>query len=130
MDEREFCDRALDLAVKAGADYADVRLIPFSAAENISVKDGVVENLEYSESAGFGVRVLLDGVWGFASSFKISEKEMAHVVEMAVQIAKASSITKRRETKLAAALIWKSARYTSPVKIDPFKVSLEEKVDL
>src|SRR5215831_7151774 len=130
MDEREFCDRALDLTVKAGADYADVRLIPFSASENISVKDGIVENLEYGESAGFGVRVLLDGVWGFASSFTISEKELARVVELAVQIAKASATTKQKPVNLSANLIWKRAKYTTNVVTDPFKVSLEEKVDL
>lgn len=130
MDEREFCDRALDLAVKAGAAYADVRLIPFSAAENISVKDGIVENLEYGESAGFGVRVLLDGVWGFASSFTISEKELSRVVELAVQIAKASATTKQKAVTLSSNLIWKRAKYVTNVGTDPFKVSLEEKVDL
>src|SRR5215471_10812657 len=130
MDEREFCDRALDRAIKAGAEYADVRLIPFSASEDIHVKDGVVENLEYTESAGFGVRILLDGVWGFASSYTISEKEIAHVVDLAVQIAKASALTRERAVKLSSSLIWKRVRYVSPVEIDPFKVSLEEKVDL
>src|SRR5262249_11275542 len=96
----------------------------------ISVKDGIVENLEYGESAGFGVRVLLDGVWGFASSFTISEKELARVVELAVQIAKASSTTKQKAVKLSANLIWKRAKYLTNVVTDPFKVSLEEKVDL
>jgi TldD protein len=129
-DDRDFCEEALQLAISKGADYADIRMIPFSASEDISVKNGVVENLEYSESAGFGVRVLLDGVWGFASSFKIAPKEMAQVVENAVQIAKASALTRQRPVKLSAALIWKDARYVSPAAIDPFKVSLEEKVDL
>ena len=130
QDEREFCENALQLAVSRGADYADVRLIPFSASENISVKNGVVENLEYGESAGFGVRVLLDGVWGFASSFKLDGKEVDKVVDTAIDIAKASALTKQRAVRLSAGLIWKDARYQSPVKIDPFKVSLEEKVDL
>ena len=129
-EEREFCEKVLELAVSKGADYADIRLIPFAASEEISVKNGVVENLEYNESAGFGVRVLLDGVWGFASSFKIGAKEMTQVVENAIQIAKASAITRQRSVKLAAGLIWKDARYVSPAKTDPFKVSLEEKVDL
>jgi TldD protein len=129
-DEREFCENALQLAVSRGADYADIRLIPLSTSENISVKNGVVENLEYAESAGFGVRVLLDGVWGFASSFKIENKEMARVVDLAIEIAKAGGLTKQRPARLSAAVIWKNTRYESPVKIDPFKVSLEEKVDL
>lgn len=128
--EREFCDKVLDAAAKAGVKYADVRLIPICISEEISVKDGVVENLEYVESAGFGVRVLLDGVWGFASSYTISDKEIARVVRLAIQIAKASAITRRRAVQLSSALIWKNGKYLSPGQIDPFKVSLEEKVDL
>jgi TldD protein len=130
QSEKQFCENALDLATSKGVQYADIRLIPQSVSEEISVKSGVVENLEYSEMAGFGVRVLLGGVWGFASSFATTEKEVARVVDLAIQIAKASASTKRRETKLAAALIWKDANYISAARIDPFKVSLEEKVDL
>ncbi len=130
MDERDFCEKVLAATIKSGVDYADVRLIPFSQSEEITVKNGVVENLEHSESAGFGVRVLLDGVWGFASSFRIQEKDIASIVETAVQIAKASAITSKYPVKLASNVIWKDAHYVSQAKIDPFKVSLEEKVDL
>jgi TldD protein len=130
MDEREFCDKALDVAIRKGANYADVRIIPYSVAEEISVKNGVVENLEYTESAGFGVRVLLDGVWGFASSSNPTEKEIPRVVDLALRIAKASSLTRKKPAKLSSALIWKNAQYTGMYEIDPFKVSLEEKVDL
>jgi TldD protein len=130
MDEKNFCEKVLHAAMKQQVDYADVRLIPFSRTQQISVKNGVVENLEHSESAGFGIRVLKDGVWGFASSFRIDEKEIPSIVEMAVQIAKASAMTKKRAVKLASNIIWKDALYVSPVKVDPFKVSLEEKVDL
>lgn len=130
MEEKDFCEKVLDLATGRGARYADVRLIPISMTEDISVKNGAVENLEYSESAGFGVRVLLDGVWGFASSSTLSDKEMSHVVDLAINIARASAITPHREARLASALIWKRARFVTPVQIDPFRVSLEEKVDL
>jgi TldD protein len=130
MDEREFCDKVLDIAIRKGANYADVRIIPYSATEDISVKNGVVENLEYSEGAGFGIRVLLDGVWGFASSANFTEKEIPRVVDLAIRIAKASALTRRKAVKLSSALIWKNAQYKGAYSIDPFKVSLEEKVDL
>lgn len=130
MDEKDFCERVLADALKHGVDYADVRLIPYSQSEEITVKNGVVENLEHSESAGFGVRVLLNGVWGFASSFRIQEKEIAAIVNAAVQIARASAITSKYPVKLSPNIIWKDAHFISYAKIDPFKVSLEEKVDL
>jgi TldD protein len=130
MDEKDFCEKVLNEALKRGADYADVRLIPHSQSEEITLKNGVVENSEHSESAGFGVRVLRDGVWGFASNFRIQEKEITSVVDTAIQIAKASAITKKNPVILAPNVIWKDAHFNSSPKVDPFKVSLEEKVDL
>ncbi len=130
MNERDFTEKTLQYAIDRGIDYADVRYIPISITESISVKNGVVENLEYAEQAGFGIRVLLDGCWGFASSFRIEEKEILRVLDLAIKIAKASAITRHYAVKLSSALIWKSARYASFVEIDPFKVSLDEKVDL
>jgi TldD protein len=130
MDEKEFCEKVLAAAIQSHVDYADVRLVPHAQSQEITVKNGVVENLEHSESAGFGVRVVLNGVWGFASSFRIEEKEIGVVVDMAIQIAKASAITRKYPVKLASNVIWKDAHYISSARIDPFKVSLEEKVDL
>lgn len=130
LEEREFSERVLDIAIQKGANYADVRVIPYSASEDISVKNGVVENLEYSELAGFGVRVLVDGVWGFASSSNPVEKEIPRIVDLAFRIAKASALTRKKAVQLSSGLIWKNAQYLSSFSIDPFKVSREEKVDL
>jgi TldD protein len=130
MEERDFIEKALQYAIDRSVDYADVRYIPISITENISVKNGVVENLEYAEHAGFGIRVLIDGCWGFASSFRIEEKEVFRVLDLAIKIAKASALTRQHSVQLSTALTWKSAKYVSPVEIDPFKVSLDEKVDL
>lgn len=130
MQEADFIEKALQYAIDRGVFYADIRLIPLSISENISVKNGVVENLEYAEQAGFGIRVLLDGCWGFASSFRIEEKEIIRVLDLAIKIAKASSLTKQYPVYLSSSLIWKRAQYHSPMQIDPFKVSLDEKVDL
>src|SRR5262245_49513575 len=130
LDEREFCERVLDVAIRKGANYADVRVIPYSVSEDISVKNGVVENLEYSELAGFGVRLLVDGVWGFASSSNPVEKEIPRIVDLAFRIAKASALTRKKGVRLSSGLIWKNAQYLSSFVVDPFKVSREEKVDL
>lgn len=57
--------RALETARLNGAQYADLRVV-HAQNEDISVKNGVVENLTTNESLGFGVRVLVDGAWGHA----------------------------------------------------------------
>src|SRR5688572_7278221 len=57
---------ALDAATQAGASYADVRLVLWRR-EQISVRDDHVSGLGQREDYGLGVRVLVDGAWGFAA---------------------------------------------------------------
>ena len=64
---RDLTDRALDTASAQGAGYADVRVVR-RLEESISIKTGRVEGVASGESEGFGVRVLVDGAWGFAAS--------------------------------------------------------------
>ena len=64
---REVTERALDTASARGAEYADVRVVR-RIDESITIKTGRVEGVASGESEGFGVRVLVDGAWGFASS--------------------------------------------------------------
>ena len=68
---RDLTDRALDTANSLGAGYADVRIVR-RLEESISVKSGRLEGVASGESEGFGVRVLVDGAWGFAASHTIS----------------------------------------------------------
>ncbi|MBC7225304.1 MAG: TldD/PmbA family protein, partial [Anaerolineae bacterium] len=42
----------------------------------IEVKNGVVEGLSEDETLGFGVRVLVNGAWGFASSARLEPAEV------------------------------------------------------
>ena len=63
---RDLTDRALDTATALGASYADVRVVR-RLEESIAIKTGRVEGVASGESEGFGVRVLVDGAWGFAS---------------------------------------------------------------
>jgi len=53
------------------AQYADIRVV-HNRTQTLEVKDGVVQALNFSESIGFGVRVLAGGAWGFASSRELS----------------------------------------------------------
>ncbi|MFZ5439843.1 MAG: PmbA/TldA family metallopeptidase, partial [Myxococcota bacterium] len=58
---------ALDAAKKAGASYADLR-VHRRREETVSVRDDHLETIHDAERFGVGVRVLVDGAWGFASS--------------------------------------------------------------
>ncbi len=52
-------------------------------------------------AAGFGVRVIHGGVWGFASSPIVSEDEIRRIARLAVDVATASAVAKRFDVVLA-----------------------------
>jgi TldD protein len=123
---RDLTSRALDTATTRGATYADVRIVR-RLEESISVKSGRVEGVASGESEGFGVRVLVDGAWGFAASHSLDAAEIDRVAGEAVRIARASATALRRPVVLddrPAA----HGTFTTPVVEDPFAVPLEEKI--
>jgi TldD protein len=124
----ELCARALETARLKGARYADVRLVQ-TGTQSLSVKNGVVEGLASSESLGFGVRVLVDGAWGFAASRDLSPAEADRVAALAAQIARSSALVPGRPVDLGPPVTSRGT-YTTPVQIDPFTVSLEDKLEL
>ena len=125
---RELTDRALNVAELKGATYADVRIV-HRENQGIVVKNGKVEALSHDEDHGFGVRVVVNGAWGFASSSLLSLEEVERVTALAVEIAKASALVKTKDVDLGPPIIH-TATYRTPVKIDPFQVPLEKKIEL
>jgi len=125
---RELTDRALNLAEVQGASYADIRIVR-RENQDITVKNGVVEVLSISEDQGFGVRVVVDGAWGFASSACLEPAEVDRVTALAVQIAKASALVKTQDVNLGPPEVH-VATYRTPVQIDPFEIPLPQKIEL
>ena len=125
---KDLIDRGLDLSKVLGATFSEVRIVD-QRNEELEVKNGTAEAIKYSESEGIGVRVIVDGAWGFASTSRMEKKDIDEVTALAVQIAKASAMTKKENVVLSPAdrIV---ADYSTPLKIDPFKVSLSKKVDL
>jgi TldD protein len=123
---RDLTDRALDTAAGLGAAYADVRIVR-RMNESIAIKTGRLEGVATGESEGFGIRVLVDGAWGFAASHRLGGAEADRVAGEAVRIARASATALRHRVKLddrPAA----NGRYETPVEEDPFEVPLETKI--
>ncbi|MEJ7749216.1 MAG: TldD/PmbA family protein [Candidatus Limnocylindrales bacterium] len=123
---RDLTDRVLDTATSLGAGYADARIVR-RLDESIAIKTGRVEGVASGESEGFGVRVLVDGAWGFASSHRLTGSEADRVAAEAVRIARASA-TALREPAALDARPPASGRYETPVEEDPFAVPLERKI--
>jgi TldD protein len=120
--------RALDTATQLGADYADVRVVRRSE-QNAAVKAGQVEGLSLGETEGFGVRVLVDGAWGFASSGRMDGRQADKVAALAVRIAQASARHARNPVRLSPRPP-ASGRYETPVREDPFEVPIDRTVEM
>src|SRR4029079_10417306 len=123
---RDLSDRSLDTAVQQGASYADVRVVQ-RRDESIAVKSGRVEGVASGESEGFGIRVLVDGGWGFSSSSGLNATEADRIAGEAVRIAKASATALRDRVRLDDRPP-AHGTYVTPVQEDPFGVPLEEKI--
>ncbi|MEW6687278.1 MAG: TldD/PmbA family protein [Candidatus Edwardsbacteria bacterium] len=125
---KSFAKKVVNLIPKKKVEYADVRVVE-EQSEGISVKNGNVEGVSSSTTLGFGVRVLVDGAWGFASSSKMEIKEAEKIVKQAIAIAKASALAKGEKVRLAEAKPIKDS-WKSRYQKDPFAVSLDDKIAL
>jgi TldD protein len=125
---RDLTDLALNLAKLKGASYADVRIVN-QKQESLEVKNGSPEQIKYSESLGFGVRVIINGAWGFASSSRLEKEEIERVTQLAIRIARASATAKIADVVLSP-LRPVQANYKTPFVQDPFDVSIVQKLDL
>ncbi|MBI4317955.1 MAG: TldD/PmbA family protein [Chloroflexi bacterium] len=98
-------------------------------SETINVKNGKVEVVSIGESEGFGVRVIVNGAWGFASSSALTPVEVDRVTDLATRIARASSTVKQRDVEMGPPIRIVD-NYRTPTKMDPFTISVEQKIDL
>jgi TldD protein len=123
---RELCQAAVDAAIAAGASYADARAV-LRRQQAASTKNGRVENVSDAESEGIGVRVLVDGAWGFSCDRRLSDEGARDAARRASAFARAAG--GRAEKALAPAPV-ASGEYRTAVATDPFTVSLADKVAL
>ena len=125
---KELLDAALDAATSSGATYADARGVD-AYNEAIGVRGPIVESLDRNSSTGFGVRVLVDGAWGFASSAVLTTEEATRIARTAVEVARASATALSKPVELADEPAHQ-ATWATAIVTDPFTVPLEDKVGL
>jgi TldD protein len=125
---KDLAERALDTAKVGGAQYADARA-QLTRHQEISVKDGRVDGLIQDFSEGLGVRVLVDGAWGFACTSTLRPDDVDEAVEIALGIARASARVHRRPVDLGPP-VTNHGTFKGPMAIDPFAISVEDKVKL
>lgn len=121
----EAAEAALTRAAALGAEYADIRISRYRR-ESIATRERQVQNVSRSASYGLGLRVLVNGTWGFAATNLVDPASARAAAEQAVAIAKANAPMTTRKVVLASAdkVV---ATWANPIKRDPFEVPLETK---
>src|SRR5579863_3336333 len=69
---KDIAREALDSALGHGVTYADVRVVE-SKERALTTKNGKPGHIASSDSVGLGVRVIVDGCWGFAATDDLSK---------------------------------------------------------
>src|SRR5256885_9436061 len=128
---------ALREAKKHKATYCDIRIVRLRdqrvglrlTPERGTGKTLAVPNVSEDASFGFGVRVIVNGAWGFASSPVVTQEEIARITGEAVIIAKANAAIQPKPVQLAPVKAYRD-RWVTPHEKDPFDIGLAEKIDL
>ena len=126
---KKLADKALESATSAGASYADIRIGRYRN-QYVFTREDRVQNIVNTESYGLGIRVIVDGTWGFAATNKVDDDGIATAAKQAVAIAKANSILQTDPVELVPVAAHGEVNWKTPVKKNALEIPVEEKVDL
>ena len=113
---KSLAEAAVDAALGAGASYADARAVTLRR-QYVITKNGQLDDVSDGESEGIGVRVLVDGAWGFAGIGRLDDEAARDTALRATAFARAASGSHR--TSLAP-VDGHTGEYRTPLEKDPF----------
>jgi TldD protein len=126
---KNLADAGLTSARQGGASYGDIRINRYRN-QFIFTRDRQVQNIVNTEDYGFGLRVIVDGTWGFASSSAVTKDEITRVAGQAVAIARANRKVNAEPVTLAPVEKYPDATWQTPTRKNPFDMPLQPKLDL
>jgi TldD protein len=118
-------DAALQVARDAGAGHADLRVQRMRTAR-IELRDARLSSATDGTSSGLAVRVLLDGVWGFAATDELTPEAAARTAHRALEVARVSRPLVSERVELAPEPVHR-ADWVSSYRQDPFALPLEQR---
>ncbi len=128
MSMKPIADWALNTAAQRGASYCDLRVVD-ERDRMLATKNGAVGHASESESLGVGIRVIVNGSWGFAATEELTREGVEGAAAQAVEIARASARVKEHDIRLAAERA-ATVEWSAPCRIEPFSTSIEQNLDL
>jgi TldD protein len=123
---RELADAALARADALGCSYADLRVERIREGVR-TFRDHSLESSTDHTTVGLAVRVVHEGVWGFASGVGLTPATAAGLAERAVATAKVSRPLTPHRVELADEPVHRDATWVSSYDIDPFAVDEAER---
>jgi len=116
----------LSFLTDMGAEYGEIR-VEKTNKTLITTRDGLVEAVTSAMEAGAGIRVLVNGAWGFSVSNSLQREDLKKAAESAFKMARASSKNIKEPVKLAEVKAVED-RVGSLAKKDPTQVDISEKL--
>jgi TldD protein len=86
----DLADTAIRTGLDLGASYVDAR-IQSDIENTYTLKNGVPDTFQLSRMVGIGVRVIVKGTLGFASTDKLTKDSVNDIVKLACDMASSSS---------------------------------------
>jgi len=126
---RRLAEVALAAARAAKASYCDVRIGRY-LNQSVITREHQVGNVTNRESSGVGVRVLVNGAWGFAATHQQTEAAVRGAVEQATAIARANAGIQTRPVQLAPTPAVGEVRWQTPVRRNAMEVPIQDKIEL
>ncbi|MCD6484583.1 MAG: TldD/PmbA family protein [Candidatus Odinarchaeota archaeon] len=124
----DILEKGLDYAKEIGVQFADLRGEKRQTTL-IDTRNGNVESVNQGIEGGVAIRVLADGMWGFASISKIDYATLRDAIDSAFRMAKVASKMKMQPVELAEVKTVDDKVRIKP-DIDPRDVSIEEKISI
>jgi TldD protein len=125
---KDIAYEALNTALDGGASFCEVRVVK-RRYQSIEVKNELVESVTDDVNYGVGIRVVVNGSWGFAGTSFLEKDKVRETAMRAVDIARASSLVKKHDVTLAPSpriiAVWHN-----DFKINPFDIPLNTKISL
>ncbi len=126
---RRLAEVALAAARAAKASYCDVRIGRY-LNQSVITREHQVGNVTNRESSGVGVRVLVNGAWGFAATHQQTEAAVRGAVEQATAIARANASIQTRPVQLAPTPAVGEVCWQTPVRKNAMEVPIQDKIEL
>lgn len=126
--KKQLSDVALNAARAKGATYSDVRIGRY-LQQYLFTREKNVQNVVNAESFGVGIRVIVNGTWGFAATDDVTTDGIKRCAEKAAAIARANSKIQTEPVVLAPQKGVGEVVWNTPIQKNAFEIPIQEKID-